>query len=90
MTIPALAGFIPALVFPLGTLMQLVSLWRGRSANGFSLVAWISFACGNLCLYIYSEKYWELQAISGLLLTFLFQLGIITLILKFRNEDKKS
>ena len=88
MTLPQIAGFIPALVFPLGTLMQLIQLYRSGTARGFSLTAWIAFACGNLCLYIYTGKYTEFQAISGLLLTFIFQLGIISLILRFRRVER--
>ena len=85
MTLPQIAGYIPALVFPIGTLLQLIQLQRAKSAQGFSLTAWIAFACGNLCLYIYTGKYSEFQAISGLLLTFMFQLGIIFLILRYRR-----
>ena len=86
MTIPQIAGYLPAVIFPAGTLLQLIQLYKSKSSKGFSQTAWSLFALGNLAMFIYTEKYTDLQAISGLLLTFVLQIGIVALIIRYRKR----
>ncbi|CAM3915672.1 hypothetical protein VA7868_03327 [Vibrio aerogenes CECT 7868] len=96
MTIIDIIGYIPAIIFPVATLSQLFHLLKTKSADGVSLITWIAFATGNVSLYIYTEKYNELQTIAGLLLTAILQIAIVVLILKYRRpkpvrvSEKKS
>lgn len=62
-----LVGWIPAVVFPGATALQLVAILRARSARGVSILAWLLFGIANISLYLYVDKRGELQAIlSGL------------------------
>lgn len=86
MSLIEIIGFVPAIVFPAATIIQLVHLLKSKSAGGVSPGAWGSFAIGNVCLFTYTEKYDELQSIIGLLFTSLLQLYIVYLIYKYRRQ----
>ncbi len=60
-------GWIPAIIFPLACLTQLVKILREKSSDGVSVIAWIAFGFANISLYIYMEKYTSLQTIIGML-----------------------
>jgi uncharacterized protein with PQ loop repeat len=62
-----LSGWIPAVIFPLACLAQLVKILREQSADGVSIIAWVAFGFANISLYIYTEKYSSLQTIIGML-----------------------
>jgi uncharacterized protein with PQ loop repeat len=62
-----LSGWVPAVVFPLACLVQLVKILREQSVDGVSAVAWVAFGLANISLYIYTEKYASLQTIIGML-----------------------
>lgn len=85
-----LAGYIPALIFPIATLMQLFHLLRTKKSDGVPALTWAAFAVGNLCLYIYAEKYWELQSIIGQLGTAALQVYVVYLILQYRQQAKTA
>ena len=63
----AFAGWVPALILPLAALIQLVTIIRNRSTQGVSWVSWGLFGFANLMLYIYTQKYGDVQSILGLL-----------------------
>ncbi|SHO57082.1 hypothetical protein [Vibrio quintilis] len=90
MTIIDIIGYIPAIIFPVATLSQLFHLLKTKSSAGVSLITWVAFATGNVSLYIYTEKYNELQTIAGLLLTAILQVAIVLLILKYRTPKPVS
>jgi uncharacterized protein with PQ loop repeat len=87
MSLIEVIGFVPAIVFPVATIIQLVHLLKSKSAGGVSAGAWGSFAIGNVCLFTYTEKYDELQSIIGLLFTSVMQVYIVYLILKYRRQE---
>lgn len=62
-----ISGWIPAVIFPLACLAQLVKILREQSADGVSVIAWIAFGFANISLYVYTEKYSSLQTIIGML-----------------------
>jgi uncharacterized protein with PQ loop repeat len=62
-----ISGWIPALIFPLACLAQLIKILREQSADGVSVMAWIAFGFANISLYVYTEKYSSLQTIIGML-----------------------
>jgi uncharacterized protein with PQ loop repeat len=62
-----IAGWIPAIIILGATALQLIHILRRRSAAGVSGTVWLMFGIANLCLYIYTEKYWAYQTIIGLL-----------------------
>ena len=81
-------GYIPAVVFPTATIIQLLHLYKTKNSEGVSPVTWGAFALGNVSLYTYTEKYSELQSIFGLLVTSVLQLFIIMLVYKYRKKNK--
>ena len=87
MSLIELVGFLPAIIFPVATIAQLFHLVKTRSSEGVSLIAWSAFSIGNFSLYIYTEKYTELQSILGLLVTALLQIVIVFLIIKYRKSN---
>ncbi len=90
MSLIELAGYVPALIFPIATLMQLVHLLRTKKSDGVPALTWAAFAIGNICLYIYAEKYWELQSIIGQLGTAALQVYVVYLILHYRRTATTS
>jgi len=81
-------GYIPAIVYPTATIIQLVYLVKTKTSEGVSALTWAAFAMGNVSLYIYTEKYSEIQSIVGLLVTAVLQLFIIALVFKYRKNTK--
>ncbi len=69
MNFSQLAGFLPAIVFPTATLVQLARMVRAHSAVGVSVTTWLLFGFANLGIYFYAERYAEWQAIVGMLVT---------------------
>jgi polyferredoxin len=51
-------------------------------------LTWLAFALGNISLYIYAEKYTELQSIIGQLATAALQIYVVYLILLYRRQAK--
>lgn len=87
MSIIEIIGYIPAIVFPTATVIQLIHLYKTKSSEGVSALAWAAFAMGNVSLYVYTEKYTAIQSILGLLLTSFLQIGIITLAIKYKKTN---
>ncbi len=90
MNIIELIGYIPAIIFPAATLIQLVYLLKTKSAQGVSASTWFAFAIGNLSLYVYTEKYDALQSIFGQLVTAVIQFYIVFLVYKYRRKAKNQ
>jgi lipid-A-disaccharide synthase-like uncharacterized protein len=79
-------GYIPAVIFPAATLMQLWHLLKTKTSDGVPALTWLAFAVGNLSLYVYAEKYAELQSIIGQLATAALQIYVVFLIIKYRKK----
>lgn len=60
-------GFIPAFIFPLASISQLFVMYRKQSSEGVSVTTWLLVFIANLSLYIYTQKYDEIQSILALL-----------------------
>lgn len=83
-----LLGWVPAIVFPGATLMQLIVIIRRKTAAGVSVAAWTAFAIANICLFLYTEKFGELESIFGSLGTAALNLCIVAAALRYRNGPK--
>ena len=89
MTLIELAGWVPAIVIPAATFIQLAAIIRHKSVRGVSATTWILFGIANACLYIYTEKYDEIQTILGMLGAAFLDFVIAGLvILKFGSKKK--
>ena len=60
-------GWVPALFIPAATFIQLLAIFRNKSARNVSVLTWTLFGIANVCLYIYTEKYLHWQSLLGLL-----------------------
>jgi uncharacterized protein with PQ loop repeat len=78
-------GWVPAVVFPAATFVQLVEIVRRKTAAGISVAAWTAFAVANVCLFLYTEKYGELESILGALGTAALNLCIVAAAIRYRN-----
>ena len=85
-TVINILGWIPAIILPAATISQLLKILRERSGKGVSIITWTLFAMANLSLYIYTEKYFSLQSLLGLLGTAILDIFIILAALKYRDQ----
>jgi len=82
-----LAGWIPAIVLPAATFSQLFKIARLKSAEGVSLMTWLLFGFANVGLYIFTEKYFALQSLIGLLGTATLDFIIVAMILLLQKKE---
>jgi uncharacterized protein with PQ loop repeat len=82
-----LAGWMPAVILPLATITQLLKIIREQSAKGVSLVTWVMFGVANVGLYLFTEKYWALQSLIGLLGTAILDFTIVGFVLFYGAKE---
>ena len=78
-------GWVPALVFPLASGLQLLAILHRRCSLGVSIPAWSLFAIANICLFVYTEKYGELESIIGALGTAVLNICIVVAAVRYRK-----
>jgi len=83
-----LAGWIPAIIFPSATSLQLIKIVREKTAEGVSLLSWTLFGFANIGLYFYAEKYFALQSLVGFLGTALLDFIIVGLTVSFNKKTQ--
>ncbi len=83
-----IAGWLPAIIFPAATLIQLLAILKSQSTLGVSWLTWALFGIANISIYIYTEKYLALQTIVGFLGTALLDFMIAAMALKGRAPEK--
>ena len=84
-----IAGWLPAVIFPAATLIQLIAILRNNSVRGVSPMTWTLFGIANIAVYIYTEKYLAPQTIIGFLGTALLDFAIAAMAIRGqgRQED---
>jgi uncharacterized protein with PQ loop repeat len=85
-----LAGWVPAIIFPSATAVQLIKIMREKSAESVSIVSWSLFGFANIGLYFYAEKYFSIQSLLGQLLTAILDLMIVGLSLLLNGRKSPS
>jgi hypothetical protein len=85
-----LAGWLPGVIFPGATALQLYKIWKGGTAKGVSISTWSLFAIANVGLYIYTQRYDSLQLIVGLLGTAVLDAVIVVLALTQERKERKG
>lgn len=86
MTIPDVLGWVPAVIFPIATLSQLIPILRTKSVEGISVMAWLLFGTGNLSLYIFIGKYSDPRLVLALLTTSLLNFLIVAAVCFHRRR----
>jgi uncharacterized protein with PQ loop repeat len=59
-----LCGWLPGIIFPTASALQLHAVIKAKNTQGVSVLSWSLFCLANFCLYIYVEKYWEPQSMA--------------------------
>ena len=77
---------MPAVIFPMASGLQLLAILHRRSAEGVSVPAWALFAIANMCLFVYTEKYGEMESIMGALGTAALNLCIVAAAWRYRKK----
>ena len=83
-----LCGWVPGVVSPAASGLQLYEITRTGRADGISPLTWLMFSFSNACLYIYTQKYFEFQSLLCFLFTSIMQATIVILTLKKRSATK--
>lgn len=83
-----LAGWLPAIIFPAATLIQLIAILRTKDIKGVSPLTWALFGIANIAVYIYTEKYLAVQTIIGFLGTALLDFVIAAVAIRGRAPQK--
>jgi hypothetical protein len=81
-----LLGWVPAVIFPAASGLQLATILHRRSADGVSVPAWALFAIANMCLFVYTEKYGEIESILGALGTAFLNICIVVAAIRYRKK----
>ena len=84
----SIAGWLPAIIFPAATLIQLIAILRSNSVKGVSPLTWALFGIANIAVYIYTEKYIAPQTIIGFLGTALFDFVIAAIAIRGRARQE--
>ncbi|MFO0784081.1 MAG: hypothetical protein U0636_10415 [Phycisphaerales bacterium] len=81
---------VPAVVFPLASVVQLVVLIKAGNSRGVSVLTWSMFAFANVCLFVYMPNRWEPQALATTLGTATVQVVIVALAVHWRRREKRD
>ena len=82
-----LGGFLPAILFPVATVLQLHKLIKNKKIGGVSESTWILMFIGNVGLYALSGRYTNWKSIVGYLGSAMLNLGIVFYIVHLRNKN---
>lgn len=85
-----IAGAIPAIIFPVASLIQLWTILSRRSAEGVSALTWFCCGVANICLYIYTQKYDEWAAIITFLGSGALNFSVCAVTLYYRRLAVKA
>lgn len=83
-----LSGWLPAIIFPAATLIQLIAILRSSTIEGVSPLTWTLFGIANISIYIYTEKYLAVQPIIGFLGTAVLDFVIASMALRNQGRQK--
>ena len=79
-------GWVPAVVFPAASVLQLVALLRRGKADGVSVLTWTLFAVANVCLYLTVAEWTRPQVIVTTLGTAAVQVLVVMTALRLRAD----
>jgi len=79
-------GWVPAVVFPAASVLQLMALLRRGRSEGVSVLTWSLFAVANVCLYLTVAEWTRPQVIVTTLGTALVQVVVVMTALRLRPD----
>lgn len=84
------AGWLPAVILPTSTLLQLVKLARARSAAGTSALAWALFGVANFGAWVFTGRLAAPQSVLAFLLPGLLDVVIVLLCVRYREAARPA
>jgi uncharacterized protein with PQ loop repeat len=81
-----IAGWLPAIILPTATYIQLHKIIQTKHVAGVSQSAWLLYAIANIGAYIFTDKLLAPQAILAFLLTAILNLIIAVLVHKYKTQ----
>ena len=72
----SMAGWLPAIIFPTATLLQLIPVLQGRT-EGVSTVSWTLFGLANLGAYVFSTQKLAIQIVLAFLVSCIMDFMIV-------------
>ncbi len=85
----SISGWLPAIIFPTATMIQILAIIKQKSVQGVSAITWFLFGVANIGVYIYTEKYTALQSIFGFLGTALLDFIIVVMVwMNYGDNDQ--
>ena len=84
------AGFLPAILFPVATILQLDKLIKNKKAGGVSLYTWILMFIGNVGLYALSGRYKNWKSILGYLGSAALNLAIVFYLVHLKKKEEHT
>jgi uncharacterized membrane protein (UPF0136 family) len=70
------SGWLPAIIFPSATLLQLIPVLQGQTA-GVSILSWTMFGLANFGAYVFSAQKRTIQIILAFLVTTILDILIV-------------
>ena len=89
-TLTNIAGWIPAIILPIATITQLTKIIQEKNSDGVSLITWFLFGVANIGLYLFTEKYFALQSLVGLLGTAILDFAILGVAIFYKRQESVS
>jgi hypothetical protein len=85
-------GWVPAVVFPSASFLQLFALARRGRSDGVSVTTWSLFAVANVCLYLTIGEWTKPQVVISTLGAAATQFAVATLAWRLRRPaaDKRA
>ena len=85
-----ISGWLPAIIFPGATFLQLLKIIQAKSASGVSGMSWLLFGFANVGAYVYTQKYSELPSIIGFLATAVLDFAIVVMAIRINRSNARS
>ena len=81
-------GWVPAVILPISTALQLAKILSVKSVKGVSILSWFLFGLANLGAYFYTDKMLKPQAILAFLVSAILDFIIVAVAIKFKSPGK--
>lgn len=78
-------GWVPAVVFPTASFLQLIALTRRGRSDGVSVATWSLFAVANVCLYLTIGEWSKPQVVISTLGAAATQFAVASLAWRLRR-----
>jgi len=85
-----IAIWMPAIILPFSTALQLVKTLKTKEVEGVSALSWFLFGIANIGAFIMTGKFTSLPAILAFPLTTVLDFAIVAAVLILRKREKKS